>query len=84
MTNNGVFGTLFGTPIPSIPHTAALGLNVVRKRAIVLPNNKIVPRPMMIAAMTYDHRLLDGKDSGHFMMEIKRLIENPFRLLLKL
>jgi len=84
MTNNGIFGTMFGTPIPSYPHTAVMCLNVVKMRPVVLPNNKIGPRPIMISAMTYDHRLLDGRESGSFMMEIKKLIEHPTKLMLGL
>ena len=84
MTNVGVFGALFGTPIPSIPHTAALGLNAVKKRAVVMPDDSIKARSMMYTAMTYDHRLVDGKDSGGFMMEVKNLIENPERIILGL
>ena len=84
MTNNGIFGTMFGTPIPSIPHTAALGLNAVKQRATVMEDGTIHARPIMFTAMTYDHRLLDGKDSGSFMMEVKRLIENPSRIILNI
>ncbi len=84
ITNVGVFGALFGTPIPSPPHTASLGLNAVKKRAVVMDDDSIAARNMMFTAMTYDHRLIDGKDSGTFMMDVKRLIENPERLLLDL
>jgi len=84
MTNNGIFGTMFGTPIPSIPHAAALGLNAIKKRATVMEDDSIAARPIMITAMTYDHRVLDGQDAGLFMMEIKKLIENPARIMLDL
>ena len=76
VTNVGVFGSLFGTPIPSKPHTAALGLYSIKKRAVVMDDDSIAARNIMFTAMTYDHRLVDGKDSGSFMMEVKKMIES--------
>ena len=84
VTNVGVYGSLFGVPIPSPPHAANLALNTVKKRAVVNGDNEIVARDMMYTGMTYDHRILDGKDSGPFLVEIQKLIEEPERLLLDL
>jgi len=68
----------------SKPHSAVLGLFSIKKKAVVIENDEIVVRPMMNIALTYDHRFIDGKDSGLFMMEVKRLIENPERIMLEI
>lgn len=76
ITNGGVFGSLLATPLLNYPQTAILGMHTIQNRPIAL-NNEIVIRPMMYIALSYDHRVLDGKDSILFLKRIKELIENP-------
>ncbi len=83
ISNGGVFGSMLSTPIPSPPQTAILGMHTIQKRAVVI-NDEIVIRPMMYLALSYDHRILDGKDAIAFLMTIKTSIENPERILLDL
>ena len=83
ITNGGVFGSLLSTPIPNPPQTAILGMHAIQKRPVAV-NDEIVIRPMMYAALTYDHRLIDGREAIGFLIHIKRLIEDPRRLLLGL
>lgn len=82
ITNGGVFGSLLSTPILNSPQTAILGMHKIQERPIV-ENGQIVIRPMMYVAMSYDHRILDGKDSVTFLVTIKELLEDPTRLLLE-
>lgn len=81
ITNGGVFGSLLATPIINPPQTAILGMHKIQKRPIV-ENDQIVIRPMMYLALSYDHRLVDGKESVQFLVTIKELLEDPSRLLL--
>lgn len=81
ITNGGVFGSLMSTPIINPPQSAILGMHAIKERPVVL-NNKIVILPMMYLALSYDHRLIDGKDAVLFLVTIKELIEDPMRLLL--
>lgn len=81
ISNGGVFGSLFGTPIINIPQTAVLGLHGIKERAVVI-NGKVEARPMMYLALTYDHRMLDGSESVVFLRTIKELIEDPRKMLL--
>lgn len=83
ITNGGVFGSLLATPILNPPQVAILGMHKIEMRPIV-ENNQIVIRPMMYVALTYDHRIIDGKDSVQFLVAIKELIEDPVRLLLEI
>ncbi len=76
ITNGGVFGSLLATPLLNFPQTAILGMHAIQERPIV-ENQQIVARPMMYIALSYDHRVLDGKDSILFLKRIKELIENP-------
>ncbi|GAB4454281.1 MAG: 2-oxoglutarate dehydrogenase complex dihydrolipoyllysine-residue succinyltransferase [Bacteroidales bacterium] len=76
ITNGGVFGSLLATPLLNYPQTAILGMHAVQQRPVVI-ENQIVARPMMYIALSYDHRVLDGKDSILFLKRIKELIENP-------
>lgn len=80
ITNGGVFGSLMSTPIINPPQSAILGMHTIQDRAVVV-NSQIVIRPMMYVALSYDHRLIDGKDSVGFLIEIKKLLENPALLL---
>lgn len=79
ITNGGVFGSLLSTPILNPPQTAILGMHAIQDRAVVIRDN-IVIRPMMYVALSYDHRLIDGKESVGFVVEVKHLLENPLLL----
>lgn len=81
ITNGGVFGSLLATPIINPPQTGILGMHKIEERPVV-ENGQIVIRPMMYVALSYDHRLIDGKDSVQFLVSIKNLLEDPARLLL--
>ena len=82
ITNGGVFGSLLSTPILNSPQSAILGMHKIDQRPVV-ENGQIVIRPMMYVAMSYDHRIIDGKDSVSFLVAIKELLEDPARLLLE-
>ena len=82
ITNGGVFGSLLSTPILNPPQSAILGMHNIVKRAVV-ENDTIVIRPMMYLALSYDHRIIDGKTSVTFLRTLKELIEDPMRLLLE-
>ncbi len=81
ITNGGVFGSLLSTPIPTPPQSAILGMHAIQKRAVVV-DEEIVIRPMMYVAVTYDHRIMDGREAVSFLVTIKRLVEDPRQLLL--
>lgn len=81
ISNGGVFGSLFGTPIINTPQTAVLGLHGVKNRAVSV-NGKLESRPMMYVALTYDHRMLDGREAVIFLRTVKELIEDPRKMLL--
>lgn len=83
ITNGGVFGSLLATPILNPPQSAILGMHKIEERPIV-ENGQIVIRPMMYLALSYDHRIIDGKDSVQFLVAIKQLLEDPARLLLEI
>jgi len=80
ITNGGVFGSLMSTPIINIPQSAILGMHKIEERAVVL-NGQIVIRPMMYLAVSYDHRIIDGRESVSFLVRVKELLENPDQLL---
>lgn len=82
VSNGGIFGSLLSTPIINPPQTAILGMHKVQQRPVVLDNGQIVARPMMYLALSYDHRLLDGKEAVQFLVRIKEALEDPSRLLL--
>ena len=83
ISNGGVFGSLLSTPILNAPQTAILGMHTIQDRVVVI-DGKIEVRPMMYLALSYDHRLLDGKDAVGFLICIKEQLESPQRLLLNL
>ena len=83
ISNGGVFGSLLSTPILNAPQTAILGMHAIQERPIAI-DGEIVIRPMMYLAMSYDHRLLDGKEAVTFLVSIKEQLESPERLLLNL
>jgi len=82
ITNGGVFGSLMATPIINAPQCAILGMHKIQERPVV-ENGEIVIRPMMYVALSYDHRLIDGKESVTFLVAIKELLEDPARLILE-
>jgi 2-oxoglutarate dehydrogenase E2 component (dihydrolipoamide succinyltransferase) len=81
ITNGGIFGSLMSTPILNPPQSAILGMHNIVERPVAI-NGKVEIRPMMYLALSYDHRIIDGKDSVSFLVHIKELVENPQRLLL--
>jgi len=83
ITNGGVFGSLLSTPIPAFPQTAILGMHAIKKRPVVV-DGQITIRPMMYVALTYDHRVIDGREAVGFLARIKEFIEEPDKLLLEL
>ncbi|WP_298193539.1 2-oxoglutarate dehydrogenase complex dihydrolipoyllysine-residue succinyltransferase [Metallibacterium sp.] len=83
ITNGGTFGSLFSTPIVNPPQSAILGMHTIKERAIV-ENGQVVAAPMMYVAISYDHRIIDGKDAVLFLVDIKNQLENPQRMLLGL
>jgi 2-oxoglutarate dehydrogenase E2 component (dihydrolipoamide succinyltransferase) len=80
ITNGGVFGSLMSTPIINIPQSAILGMHKIEERAVVV-SGQIVIRPMMYLAVSYDHRIIDGRESVSFLVRVKDLLENPDQLL---
>jgi 2-oxoglutarate dehydrogenase E2 component (dihydrolipoamide succinyltransferase) len=82
ITNGGVFGSMLSTPILNPPQSAILGMHNIQDRAVVV-DGEIVVRPMMYLALTYDHRIIDGKEAVQFLVNIKNSLEDPGRLLLQ-
>lgn len=83
ITNGGVFGSLLSTPILNPPQSAILGMHKIQERPMVI-NGQVVPRPMMYLALSYDHRIIDGKEAVSFLVRVKELLEDPNKLFLKL
>ncbi len=81
ITNGGVFGSMLSTPIVNAPQSAILGMHNIKERAVVM-NGQVLVRPMMYLAVTYDHRIIDGRDSVQFLVAIKDSLEDPGRMLL--
>ncbi len=81
ISNGGVYGSLLSTPIINPPQSAILGMHSIQKRPVVV-NDQIVIRPMMYTALSYDHRIIDGKEAVTFLIRIKQIIEDPTRLVL--
>jgi len=82
ITNGGVFGSLLSTPILNMPQSAILGMHKIQERPVVL-NGEVVVRPMMYLALTYDHRIIDGREAVQFLVAVKDALEDPARLLLQ-
>jgi len=80
ITNGGVFGSLMSTPIINIPQSAILGMHKIQERPVVV-NGQIVIKPMMYLALSYDHRIIDGRESVSFLVRVKEMLENPVQLL---
>ena len=83
ISNGGVFGSLLSTPIINPPQSAVLGLHRIEERPVVR-DGQVVVRPMMYLALSYDHRLVDGREAVTFLVRIKEAIEDPTRLLIDL
>lgn len=83
ITNGGVFGSLLSTPILNPPQSGILGMHTIQKRPVVF-NDEVVIRPMMYLALSYDHRLVDGREAVQFLVHLKENLEDPARLLLNL
>ncbi len=81
ITNGGTFGSMLSTPIVNPPQSAILGMHTIKERAIV-ENGQVIAAPMMYLALSYDHRIIDGKDAVLFLVDIKNQLENPQRMLL--
>ena len=80
ITNGGVFGSLMSTPIINPPQSAILGMHNIVDRPVAI-NGQVVIRPMMYIALSYDHRIIDGRESVGFLVKVKEMCENPQRLL---
>ncbi|HVT88363.1 MAG TPA: dihydrolipoyllysine-residue succinyltransferase [Tepidisphaeraceae bacterium] len=83
ITNGGIFGSLLSTPILNPPQSGILGMHTIQKRPVAI-NDKVEIRPMMYVALSYDHRLVDGRESVGFLVRIKELLEDPSRLMLEI
>ncbi len=83
ITNGGVFGSLLSTPILNSPQSAILGMHTIQDRPVAL-NGEVVIRPMMYLALSYDHRIIDGKEAVTFLIKMKEILENPLHLLLEI
>ncbi len=83
ITNGGTFGSMLSTPILNPPQAAILGMHSIQKRAVVV-NDQIVIRPMMYLALSYDHRLIDGREAVQFLVRVKECLENPERMLFEI
>lgn len=82
ITNGGIFGSMMSTPILNPPQSAILGMHSIEQRPVVV-DGAVVPRPMMYLALTYDHRIIDGREAVQFLVTIKQQLEDPSRLLLQ-
>ena len=83
ITNGGVFGSLLSTPLLNPPQSAILGMHTIKERPVAI-DGEIVVRPMMYIALSYDHRIIDGKDAVQFLVAVKEALEDPARMLLGL
>ena len=83
ITNGGIFGSMLSTPIINAPQSAILGMHNIVKRGVVV-NDELVVRPMMYLALSYDHRIIDGRESVSFLVRVKELLEDPSRLMLEI
>jgi 2-oxoglutarate dehydrogenase E2 component (dihydrolipoamide succinyltransferase) len=84
ITNGGIFGSLMSTPIINPPQVAILGMHKIQQRPMVMPDGSIKARPMMYLAMSYDHRIIDGREAVTFLVRIKESLEDPSRIILDL
>jgi 2-oxoglutarate dehydrogenase E2 component (dihydrolipoamide succinyltransferase) len=82
ITNGGVFGSLMSTPIVNAPQSAILGMHKIQERPVAV-DGQVAIRPMMYIALTYDHRIIDGREAVQFLVAVKEALEDPARLLLQ-
>jgi 2-oxoglutarate dehydrogenase E2 component (dihydrolipoamide succinyltransferase) len=82
ISNGGIYGSLLSTPILNTPQSGILGLHKIQKKPVVGPDDTVVVRPMMYLALSYDHRIIDGREAVGFLVKVKELIEEPSRLML--
>jgi len=82
ITNGGIFGSLMSTPILNPPQSGILGMHKIQQRPVVTKDGKVEARPMMYLALSYDHRIVDGREAVSFLVRVKEAIEDPQRLLL--
>jgi 2-oxoglutarate dehydrogenase E2 component (dihydrolipoamide succinyltransferase) len=83
ITNGGIYGSMMSTPLLNYPQTGILGMHNIVKRAVVV-NDQVMVRPMMYVALTYDHRLVDGREAVQFLVGVKERIESPEKMLLSI
>jgi 2-oxoglutarate dehydrogenase E2 component (dihydrolipoamide succinyltransferase) len=83
ITNGGIYGSMMSTPILNTPQSGILGMHNIKQRAVVLDDGSIVARPMMYLALSYDHRIVDGREAVTFLVRVKEAIEDPSRLLVE-
>ncbi|MBF0383413.1 MAG: 2-oxoglutarate dehydrogenase complex dihydrolipoyllysine-residue succinyltransferase [Magnetococcales bacterium] len=83
ITNGGIFGSLLSTPILNTPQSGILGMHKIQQRAMVMPDGSIQARPMMYLALSYDHRIVDGKEAVSFLVRVKECLEDPSRIMLE-
>jgi 2-oxoglutarate dehydrogenase E2 component (dihydrolipoamide succinyltransferase) len=83
ISNGGVYGSLLSTPIVNPPQSGVLGLHAIQERPVAREGNVVI-RPMMYAALTYDHRVVDGREAVSFLKRVKEVVENPARMLLEI
>jgi 2-oxoglutarate dehydrogenase E2 component (dihydrolipoamide succinyltransferase) len=83
ITNGGVFGSLLSTPIINPPQSAILGMHKMQQRPMVMPDGSIQARPMMYLALSYDHRIIDGREAVSFLVRVKECVEDPQRILIQ-
>jgi 2-oxoglutarate dehydrogenase E2 component (dihydrolipoamide succinyltransferase) len=82
ISNGGIYGSMLSTPILNTPQSGILGLHKLQKKPVVGPGDTVVVRPMMYLALSYDHRIIDGREAVGFLVKVKELIEEPSRLML--
>jgi len=80
ITNGGIFGSMMSTPIINIPQSAILGMHNIVERPMAV-NGQVIIKPMMFVALSYDHRIIDGRESVGFLVMVKQMLENPSQLL---
>ena len=84
ISNGGVYGSMLSTPILNAPQSGILGMHRIEQRAVVLKDGSIAARPMMYLALSYDHRIVDGKEAVTFLVRVKECLEDPQRFILEL
>jgi len=83
ITNGGIYGSMLSTPILNTPQSGILGMHNIKNRAVVLDDGSIVSRPIMYLALSYDHRIVDGREAVTFLVRVKECLEDPSRLLIE-